>query len=71
MDKDRREFLKVILIGGGVFLIGKVFDPLFSKFSTYLSAKNSSSPFQVIEDRKRLSIYDHSGEEIFQIDKES
>ncbi len=75
MDNNRRKFLKIILIGGGAFVVGKILNPLFSKFSdsplakSDLSIKHEASTFKVIEDKKSLSIYDASGEEIFQIDK--
>ena len=77
MDRNRRKFLKIILIGSGTLLVGKVFNPLFSMFSNDLFTKTDSSTeandrnFQVFEDKKSLSIYDNSGEEIFQIDKEA
>lgn len=75
MDKNRRQFLKIILIGSGVLLAEKIFDPLFSKFFGSSLAKNNSSgknnfrDFRVVEDKKSLSVYDSSGEEILQIDK--
>jgi hypothetical protein len=71
MDKDRRKFLKIILIGSGTLLAGKVLGPLFSSLLDDSSTKNDSTAFKVSEDEKNLSIYDSSGEEIFQIDKEA
>ena len=77
MDKNRRKFLKIILIGGGTLIAGKVLNPLFSVFSDNSSAKTDSSTeadtrnFQISEDKKSLSIFDSAGEEIFQIDKEA
>jgi hypothetical protein len=79
MDKERRNFLKIILIGGGTLLAGKVLGPLFSarlddSFTPIKNdslAKTGSSSFKVVENEKMLSIYDHAGEEIFQIDKEA
>ncbi len=92
MDKERRTFLKIIVIGSGSLLAGKVMGPLFSKrledpfvklskrldnsvndikkeLTDPLNKKSSSPFFKVVEDEKCLSIYDKSGEEIFQIDK--
>jgi len=80
VDINRRKFLKIILIGSGTFLVGKILEPLFSKslFSDEPLAKTNSltkinggdsHAFRVVEDKKSLSIYDNSGEEIFQIDK--
>lgn len=77
MDKNRRKFLKILLIGSGTLLVGKIFNPFFSKFSNDSFTKTDSSSetktslgdFEVVENEKKLSIYDDSGEEIFQIDK--
>jgi hypothetical protein len=81
MDKERRTFLKIILIGGGTLLAGKVLGPLFSgrvndSFTKIDSSaklnppeENNHRSFRVVENERVLSIYDNSGEEIFQIDK--
>lgn len=79
IDKNRRKFLAVMLIGSGTFLVEKLLGPLLSRFlnnqspktKTALSDKTSFSDFQITENDKVLSIYDSSGEEVFQIDKES
>lgn len=75
MDNNRRKFLKIILIGGGTILVGKVFGPLFLRFldgsytkTNSSTTKTNSTDFQVVQNNRRLSIYDNSGEEIFQID---
>lgn len=75
MNKDRRKFLKILLIGSGTLLVGKVVGPLFSglldnsKTKEAALSENSGS-FKIVEDKKTFSIYDRSsGEEIFQIDK--
>ncbi len=80
MDKDRRKFLKILLIGGGTLFLGKVLGPVSSKFLGDSLGKHALPPvknqtsdpikaFRVVENTKELSIFDHSGEEIFQIDK--
>ncbi|MCX6701993.1 MAG: hypothetical protein NTX96_02235 [Candidatus Zambryskibacteria bacterium] len=78
MNKDRRKFLKIILIGSGTLLIGRVLGPLFSKFlndsftKTNSFAKTNpivSTDFRIVENKNLLSVYNNSGEEIFQIDK--
>lgn len=77
IDKNRRKFLTVILIGSGTFLVQKVLGPLFSKFLNDPPAKIGSphktilGGFQVVENKKVLSVYDDddSEEEVFQIDK--
>ena len=76
IDKNRRKLLAVMLIGSGTFLVQKVLGPLFSGFlndssgKTILPNKTSFDSFQVVENKKTLSVYDNSGEEILQIDKE-
>ena len=79
MDKERRNFLKIILIGSGTLLAGKVMGPLFSgrlnlgnsfdKIGLPDPKKTIPSSFKIVENEKVLCIYDSSGEEIFQIDK--
>jgi len=69
VDKNRRQFLKIILIGSGTLIAGKILGPLFSKSSSILPSKSNSSAFKVLEDNQFLSIYDSSGEEVLQIDK--
>lgn len=69
MDKNRRKFLKVTLIGSGVFLANKVLGPLLARLLDDSVAKVDSAAFKVRENKKILSVYDSSGEEIFQIDK--
>jgi len=76
IDKERRRFLTVMLIGSGAFLAEKVLGPLFSFFSdpsarSSLSNKPGSRGFNIVENKNGLSVYDVSGEEILQIDKES
>jgi len=71
VDKERRKFIKILLIGGTSFIVGKTLGPLFSKFFDSPSADNkndSSVAFKVVQDKKKFSIFDDSGEEIFQID---
>lgn len=78
MNTSRRKFLKILLIGSGAFLAERVLSPLFSMFSDSSAKTNVLNPnksvfnnFKIIEDEKVLSIYDSSGEEIFQIDKKN
>lgn len=75
MNKNRRKFLKIIFIGSGIILMEKVLGPLFSTFLDDSFAKTDSlnktsfKDFQVVENKKNLSVYDNSGEEVLQIDK--
>ena len=75
MDKNRRTFLKVLFVGSGALLAEKVLGPLFPRFFSNSFAKTASTNkkigyrnFQIVENKRNLSVYDNSGEEIFQID---
>ncbi len=79
MDQERRKFLKIVLVGSGIILTEKILGPLYSWFSSNSSAKNkiksgddetkaTSGDFRVDKNNNSLSIYDDSGQEIFQID---
>jgi len=71
MNKNRRNFLKILLIGGGVLLIGKFLGPrVWDFFSRGPKTEKDFGNFRVSEDNKELIISDQSGEEIFIIDKE-
>ncbi len=82
MDKNRRQFLKILFIGSGMFIMGKVLGALFSKsWSSSLfrekplkkslskRVKTGSLAFRVVDNDSTFSVYDESGEEVFQIDK--
>lgn len=83
MNEERRKFLKIVLISGTSFMVGKVLGPLFSKIldgnlvkdnyrvpdKPESDNKTDTSLFRVVENKKMLSVYDATGEEIFQIDK--
>jgi hypothetical protein len=74
IDKNRRKFLKIILIGGGIFAVGKILGPLFSPTLNSSLTKetekviNKPTSFKISEKNKTLTIYDKTGEEVFQID---
>lgn len=70
MDQKRRKFLKILLVGSGVLLAGKIFgsrilDFFFPDSKTTKDFEN----FRVSENKGELTISDQSGEEIFIIDK--
>lgn len=77
IDKNRRKFLTVMLLGSGAFVAEKILTPLLSKFlndspqKPTASIKTDLGGFKVTENKKVLSVFDSSGEEIFQIDKEA
>ena len=71
MNKNRRNFLKILLIGGGILLIGKFLGPrILDIFSRGPKTEKDFGNFRVSEDKKELIISDQTGEEIFIIDKE-
>lgn len=77
MDKNRRQFLKIVFIGSGALIIEKILGPFFSKsLNVALDAPVVDKPkrkrqtaFKVVEDDKIFAVYDHTGEQIFEIDK--
>lgn len=81
MDNNRRKFIKIMLVGSGAVLAEKIFGPLLSKFwsNSLANTKNTHASsdkinfksFRIAENKKALSIYDGTGEEVLQIDKES
>lgn len=68
LNKNRRNFLKLLLIGGGVLLAGKVLGPGVSNFFSPQTSDDFGS-FRVTEDGKALNISDRDGEDILIIDK--
>ena len=70
-----------MLIGSGTFLVQKILNPLFSGFLKDSPAKIAPPPdkpdktdfgnFKIVDNKKSLSVYDNSGEEVLQIDKEA
>ena len=69
INENRRNLLKFSLIGGGVFLLGKVFGPGFLKLFSGPKEEYYLGNFRVTEDRKELIISDRTGEEILIVDK--
>ena len=70
MDNKKRNFLKFLLVGGGVLVLLKVFrSGLFSLFSGPKTASGLSG-LRTREDRQGLAVYDQGGEKILIFDKE-
>ncbi|TSD02969.1 MAG: hypothetical protein Athens071416_360 [Parcubacteria group bacterium Athens0714_16] len=72
-DKNRRNFIKILLIGGGTLLVGKLLSPwvldLFSP-EPGMDIGQDLKDFNIKENKKEIIISDKkSGEEIFIIDK--
>jgi hypothetical protein len=70
MDKNRRNFLKIMLIGGGTVVLGKVLGPVLSKLVDGASGETNFRNFKMAENRKGLTVYDKKGEEIFIMDNQ-
>jgi len=68
VDKNRRNFLKILLFGGGAIVLGKVLGPTVSKFLEGPSTETVFQNFRTVENKKGLTVFDKNGEEIFEID---
>ena len=68
IDKRRRNLLKILALGGGVLVLGKIFNEIKSFKNT--SSSKEFSQFDVKEDQKKFVISSKSGEEIFIMDNE-
>jgi len=72
INKNRRNLLKFLIIGGGALLLGKVLDFRsfgFLKSSDNLEKEYSFENFRIAESKKELVISDRTGEKILIIDK--
>jgi hypothetical protein len=69
MNIDRRNFLKIIAVGGGLLAAGKLFDVLASDDTKILATKEFEN-FEITESRKEISVNDKSGSTILIIDKD-
>ena len=71
VSSGRRSFLKYMMLGSGVLVIGKLFGPSLSLFAE--SAPNDSASslknFRFVEKDKEMRVFDKSGEEILSFDK--
>ncbi len=69
---DRRKFLKLLLIGGGVILLGKIFGSGLNFFSDFQKKKEKNfQNFRAAEEGNEIIFYDQKGEKIFIIEKDS
>ena len=68
----RRNLLKLFLVGGGGFLLGKFVDPLmhFIQGDKLVSSKDFEN-FKFEETATELRVLDKGGEEILIVDKDS
>jgi len=68
IDKSRRNFLKIALIGGGALVAGKFLSPLFSDLMNGPSTTTNLEHFKTVENKNGLTVFDKSGQEIFVMD---
>jgi hypothetical protein len=67
MDLNRRKFLKIIVVGGGTFVAGKLLEPFLKVPKNELLSRNDST-FRMSDDKQSLAVHDENGEEILLID---
>lgn len=71
INKKRRNIIKFLLIGGGAFVLGRIFGPRLLGFlpDTEPVVEYNFKNFNVREDKKEIIISDSTGEDILIIDK--
>lgn len=70
VSSSRRKLLKYAFLGGGVFMLGKIFGPginIFGEDTKITDFKN----FRVVESKLGLQFFDKFGNEILSLDKDS
>lgn len=69
--KVRRDMLKFLFVGGGAFVLGKLFGSAMELFTEEkpILEKNLEN-FKLVETERRLSLFDKSGEAILEVDKD-
>ena len=70
VNKKRRNFLKVLLLGGGTLVAGRVLGPKILDFLYGPPVVKDFKQFNVTETREKFVISTKSGEEIFVMDNE-
>ena len=72
VDLKRRSLLKYVFFGGGFFMLGKIFGPGISMFSsdTDITKITNFENFRIVESGKELQFFDKMGNEILTLDKE-
>lgn len=73
VEPKRRALLKYVLFGSGFFMLGKIFGPSISLFSSSgeFSSTTDFENFRVVESGKELQFFDKMGNEILTLDKEA
>jgi len=68
----RRNLLKLIAVGGGAFLVGKLSGPVSDYFTGgKVISMQDFKDFRFVETSKELKMLDHDGGEILIVDKDA
>lgn len=68
----RRNLLKLLVVGGGAFLVGKLSSPLADFFvGNKMISMQDFQNFKFVETNRELKILDKTGSEILIVDKDS
>jgi len=70
VDKKRRNFLKILAVGGGALVLGKFLGPKIDEMVYGPTTTKEFDQFNVSQNRKELTISTKDGEEIFIMDNE-
>lgn len=70
INKNRRNFLKIVLIGGGVLAVSRILGPKVLDLFYGPPAVKDFERFNVKETRTKFSVLSKEGEEIFIMDSE-
>lgn len=68
INKDRRNLLKILVFGSVAYVATKFLTPVVSKFLEGPSVTKEFDSFKTVENKKGVTIYNKSGEEIFIMD---
>ncbi len=71
LNAKRRNALKLFALGGGVFMLGKIFGPSLNIFSGSFDGNvYDFKNFRVVENKKGLGFFDKLGNEILVLEND-
>ena len=70
LNKNRRNFLKVLAFGGGALVLGKIFGPKLLDIYYGPTKEKDFENFKVTEDRRGFIVSSKDGEEVFVMDND-
>ncbi|MCC2630431.1 MAG: hypothetical protein K0S38_240 [Candidatus Paceibacter sp.] len=68
---DRRNLIKLLFVGGGAFVVGKLFGSFIDLFTDNVISTTEFKNFKFVETEKTMTISDKSGEALLIVDKDS